>query len=149
MTTPGDFDYIKATIAEIATKNRTCLYTTMADMFFISTAIQTEVRGMLMTAAFGTLTAEMVIGCLYSINEYEPGVIGRALALAYTLTHDTYITGTTIVEVAQSLKAVIVGNTVIDKRADMLSNILDFVINEPTVQDAIRICISAPTAVIP
>ena len=146
--TAGDFDYIRATIDEIATKNRTCLYTTMADMFFISTAIQSEIRLLLLDASQNELTAQMVITCFININEYEAGIVGRALALAYTLTNDTYITGTTIEEVALSLKTVIVGNTIIDRKTDMLEKILDFIINDPAVADAVRTCIMAPPAVV-
>jgi hypothetical protein len=146
--TAGDFDYIKAQIANIATKNRGCLYTTMADMFFISTAIQPEIRALLLNSSYNDLTAEMVITCFLNINESEGGIIGRALALAYTITNDTYITGTTIQEVAQSIKTVIVGNTVIDIKSDLLQKLLDFIINDTTVADTVRICIAAPPTVL-
>jgi hypothetical protein len=141
----ADFNYIQQMVVELGMLPRSCLYVALVDAFFIQAVIQTEIRPILLDNTSASLQAQHVKTAFLNINYYDSGLVPRALALAYSLTKDTYVAGTTIVEAATALKALLVAGMFANQtQSGVMMTALDYIINDPTVTEIVRSTIIDP-----
>jgi hypothetical protein len=141
----ADFNYIQKMVVDLGMMPRSCLYVALVDAFFIQAVVQSEIRPILLDNTSASLQAQHVKSALLNINYYDSGLVPRALALAYSLTKDTYVSGTTIVEAATSLKALLVAGMFANQtQAGVMMTALDYIINDSTVTETLRSTIIDP-----
>jgi hypothetical protein len=141
----ADFNYVQQMIVEMSLLPRSCLYIAMVDAFFIQAVVQAEIRPILLDNTPASLQAAMIKAAFLNINLYDTGLLPRAMAMAYSLTKDTYVTGTTVEEAATSLKALLsAGMMANQQHAGIIMTALDFIINDVTVADTLRSTIVDP-----